>query len=300
MNQLITVATTNDVHKQEGNKQMTHEQHLGPWFWEDAAAQDWVSDDVIKAFGLDKDFGYNGPMAAIWRYLHPLDAQDVETHRFDPFIEFSENSFSCEFRLKPPSSNEYLHIRRTSEVIKRYASGRPSKIIGNFYLLHPEASQTSVIANASPDRLYIIKTDFAGKYTYVNDFFLQRFQLKQEEVIGISSLEHILESDHPICNAAVVEAFSKPGERVEVTFRKPHPTQGVVWTDWEFEASLDDQGRLEGITCFGIDITESKRLETELEKTQATLASIFSTMDEVVWSVQLPEYKTLYTSPSVS
>lgn len=240
-------------------------------------------------------------MARIWQYLHPAYADNITAHRYDPFIHPDQSRFTCDFAIQPPGANQYLKVRRTAEVVSRYASGRPKKIVGSFYLqTFPDCSAFKEQLFRPSNRIYFIKIDLEGRYTHANPYFLKTFDFKLSELLGQDSMLHILAEDHSVCQQAVLQSISNPGERIPVSFRKPRPDGQYFWTEWEFVTNLDDQGVPQEIECYGFDITKSKTLEQELAQTQNSIATIFATMEEVVWSVRLPEYETIYTSPSVA
>lgn len=61
----------------------------------------------------------------------------------------------------------------------------------------------------------------------------------------------------------------------------------------------DKNGRPFRIDAISTDITERKKNEEELRLSKQKLDSIFNEMDDVIWSINLPDYKTLFLTSSV-
>jgi PAS domain S-box-containing protein len=62
--------------------------------------------------------------------------------------------------------------------------------------------------------------------------------------------------------------------------------------------SVEEDGKITKLIGMFQDITQEKNNEIELEKTKQKLESILNEINDVVWSVSLPNYKMLFISPS--
>jgi len=110
---------------------------------------------------------------------------------------------------------------------------------------------------------YVIRTDHEGNYTYVNNFFKERFSFlaKNGEFIGTSSLDSIAPEDHQICINVSLNCLQTPNVAYPVILRKPRGKDDFFWTQWEFMATyIDEQEEKLEIICVGYDITESEAL----------------------------------------
>jgi PAS domain S-box-containing protein len=119
----------------------------------------------------------------------------------------------------------------------------------------------SIIENNS---FYVIKTDIEGNYSYMNPFFCQQFRIKPNEWLGRPSIDLIIPADHQACIETVQKCFTTPGESHWVILRKPHFT-GIVSTQWEFKAIMDDDGKPAELLCIGHDITSLIMRQQELQ-----------------------------------
>lgn len=105
--------------------------------------------------------------------------------------------------------------------------------------------------------VYVLKTDLAGNYTYINDYFLQRFAPEgNSHLLGRYFSDIVVEEDHPKLRKAVESCFFQPETPHEVILKKPTVDGLVKAGKWEFKGILDKKGNLDEILCIGFDITE--------------------------------------------
>ena len=119
----------------------------------------------------------------------------------------------------------------------------------------------SIIHNNS---FYIIKTDLAGNYTYLNPFFCKMLSLKAEDWLGKESLSLILPVDHAACIETVGKCFADPDSSFWVILRKPIPN-GILSTQWEFKTLKNENGKPCELLCIGHDITPLILKQEELQ-----------------------------------
>jgi len=119
------------------------------------------------------------------------------------------------------------------------------------YVLEVATHYSSILSNQS---VYILKTDPLGNYTYVNDFFYDRFGW-DSDIIGTSSLLSIIEEDRPKCLEVVMQCFQAPEVPHQVILRKPYRDGSIKSNHWEFKGILGEGGELVEILCVGYDVT---------------------------------------------
>lgn len=120
------------------------------------------------------------------------------------------------------------------------------------------------------DRYYVLTTDLVGHYTYVNDYFKQRFSFVTNDFIGkpINFATH--EDDLTKCNAAVAELMKGEKEFVQAVIRKPANDQGdYFFSEWQFSFLKDNENTPIGVLCIGNDVTEIERIRVEKEIAEA-------------------------------
>jgi PAS domain S-box-containing protein len=113
---------------------------------------------------------------------------------------------------------------------------------------------------------YLCRTDLEGRITFTNDFFNKRFGFDPKTIIGRYSLETIEEEDHPACIETVAKCLENPGRVFRVLLRKPDGKNGYLWTDWDFFALVDSNGKPEAIQCIGVDVTALHILNSDHDK----------------------------------
>jgi PAS domain S-box-containing protein len=81
-------------------------------------------------------------------------------------------------------------------------------------------------------------------------------------------------------------------------FRMIHNDGRILWTQHRASAVWDESGKPVRMIGTTTDISERIARDRELQETKQKLDSIFNEMDDVVWSVSLPDYKILFMTPS--
>jgi PAS domain S-box-containing protein len=204
--------------------------------------------------------------------MHPDDFEAAQRHleacRQDPTYRYDQVARYTH----RDGSTVWL---RGQGLLLRDATGTPTHLVG---VLRNVTKEKQVGAYAqevathyglilSNQSVYIIKTDPQGNYTYVNDFFYERFGY-DEAILGTSSLLSIVEEDRPKCLAIVMQCFAEPEVPHQVILRKPYRDNTVKSNHWEFKGICDAQGQVVEILCVGYDIT---LLVENLQKSQHLL-----------------------------
>lgn len=103
---------------------------------------------------------------------------------------------------------------------------------------------------------YLIKTNMLGRYTYVNQFFKDKFGHISSNFIGTDISNTVYEEDLHKCNETVIKCVQNPGRVFSTLIRKPALDQTFYWTYWEFQCITNDLDEAQEIICFGTDFTE--------------------------------------------
>jgi|GEM_PF-1170187 len=211
---------------------------------------------------------------------------------FDLLVKYADASGEFKFRLRRKGQTDKWILLSLAPV---YGSNRQREYIVLSFIditnqvenerqLERTKKQLESLLNTQSS--FLVRTDLQGNYTYVNGAFCRTFNFTPEELIGMNAMETVVSSDHGMCYQTTIKAIENPGQVVRVTLRKPHPTKGIVVTDWEFMCLTDNQGVPSEIQCVGLDVTDSREAVRLLALSEAKLASIINnTNDLVVWSV---------------
>ena len=242
----------------------------GLWLWElDGEQEKWGNAQFWRTLGYEAP----APAAAWATAIGPDDlaataewvASSIANHSysFDQVVRATHRD----------SSTVWLHCWG---LVLRDATGRPHRLLGVLVDITRQRTDEinaqevaghygTILSNQS---VYIISTDAAGNYTYVNDFFYERFGW-DSKIIGTSSLLSIIEEDRAKCVATVMQCFAEPNVPQQVILRKPYRDQTVKSNHWEFKGICDASGQVAQIQCVGYDVT---LLVDNLERSKRLLA----------------------------
>ncbi|TDN36588.1 hypothetical protein A8B98_07800 [Hymenobacter sp. UV11] len=231
----------------------------GLWYWNLLQpAEGWVNAAFWQTLGYAPDQVPADPAA--WRAC--IDPTDLAAawQRAEACAQDSSQEFDLVLRCTHhEGSSAWLRCRGV--VLRGNGSSTPWLMGALFDVTkekYKEASAqevathySSILSNQS---VYIVKTDPQGNYTYVNDFFYERFGCERD-IIGTSSLLSIVEEDRPKCLEVVIQCFQAPEVPHQVILRKPYRDGSVKSNHWEFKGILGEGGKLTEILCVGYDVT---------------------------------------------
>ena len=233
----------------------------GLWYWDlTQPARQWADAAFWRTLGYAPGQQPPGAAASL-AALHPADRAAAEQQLAAAQLQ-TDPQFTYNQTLRYAHRDGSAVWLRCQGLLLRDADGLPTRLLGALLNVTKEKQaqlQAQEVANhygtiLSNQSVYIIKTDTGGNYTYVNDFFYERFGY-DSKIIGTSSLESIVEEDRPKCLAVVMRCFSEPGEPHQVILRKPYLDHTVKSNHWEFKGILNEAGELTEILCVGYDIT---------------------------------------------
>jgi PAS domain S-box-containing protein len=233
--------------------------------------QEWVNTKFWRTLGYDADQD-SAASPARREVMHPDDWEAAQR-----LLEacLQDPTYSYDHVARYTHRDGSLVWLRCQGFLVRGSGGAPTRLVGVFrnvtkekqagaYAQEVATHYGMILSNQS---VYIVKTDPQGNYTYVNDFFYERFGYDQA-ILGTSSLLSIVEEDRPKCLAVVMQCFTEPEVPHQVILRKPYRDQTVKSNHWEFKGICDAQGQVVEILCVGYDIT---LLVENLQKSQHLL-----------------------------
>ena len=130
---------------------------------------------------------------------------------------------------------------------------------------------------------YVFTKDVDGRYTYANRYVLQLFGRALNEVVGKddSHFFDLESSDQLRQNDRLVMDHGQVIEREEINYLKPSGEKRIYWT--VKKPMYDAHGRIVGMCGISTDITERKRLETELARQRALLQTVLNNVDAFIY-----------------
>lgn len=144
---------------------------------------------------------------------------------------------------------------------------------------------------------FVVRTDMAGQYTFVNDQFCRTFGFRREEIIGTAASATYLPEDRDSVDAVVRKSIAQPGIAFPVTLHKQMAVGGIAVTEWEFIVITDENGAPTEIQCVGHDVTEKHRATEQLQISEERYRTVANfTYD---WEMWIDEHEVIqYISPS--
>ena len=114
---------------------------------------------------------------------------------------------------------------------------------------------------------YIITTNMAGTYSYVNSHYKKSFTYISDSFVGKPYQITMHPDDTRVCEEVAAKCFANPGQLFPATIRKHDGKGGFIITQWEYKAMFKENGEPEGIFCLGYDIT--KHIDEQQQLKQA-------------------------------
>lgn len=145
----------------------------------------------------------------------------------------------------------------------------------------------------------ILKCDNNGKISYFNEYAERFFGYTKEEIIGRSVIGTIVpetDSSGTDLTMMVKDVFSTPEEFVNNENENIRKDGKRVWVSWNNHALLAPDGTRTGILSVGQDISERKRIETELQQSEQRFRTYVESANDVVFALS-PEGVFTYVSP---
>ena len=131
----------------------------------------------------------------------------------------------------------------------------------------------------------ILRWDTAGTILFINEYGERYFGFNKNELIGrnvVGSIVPELEASGRNLAQLMQEIQRDPDKFVDNENENITRDGRRVWVRWANKAIADEQGRLLGILSVGTDITERKRTEAALAKSERWLQTIIETEPECV------------------
>lgn len=272
----------------------------GLWYWDlEHPEHEWKHPQYWRTLGYNPEEMPHHSSA--WQHLiHPddlaLSEQNLQKHLADPNCPYDQ---IVRYRHKNGST---VWVRCRGMAIRNEA-GTPTRMLGVHMDItaakyaEEQAKRNAALYKTILDNqsTYIIKLDRNGNYTYVNDIYQRDFATSTEQLIGQSSLPHVITEDHATCVEVTDYCFSHPGEPTHATLRKYFPDGTIRTTKWEF-VGLPEIGGVQEMLCLGIDVSAQREAENALAESQHRFSHIAERLAEGIYILE--DNAVSYMSPS--
>ncbi|MEN8163493.1 MAG: PAS domain S-box protein, partial [Acidobacteriota bacterium] len=112
----------------------------------------------------------------------------------------------------------------------------------------------------------VIKVDKEGRFQFVSPSYCETFRYSEEDLLGREFMPRVHEDDR-VSTLEVMEALEHPPHTAYFE-QKAMTDKGWRWFAWVDTAVFDGDGRINGVIGVGRDITERKKLEEQLMRSQ--------------------------------
>ncbi len=246
------------------------------------------SNEAERIFGLTKDETI-GVRIDMLNIIYP---QDI------PFVEKTMSRLTSGKELKVVSQNR--NISKSGKILECiwYNSvlmdekGEMSSVMSlveDVTLLHrtekelmeSRESYRELVTNA---RSMILKFDNDARFTFINEFALDFFGYKEEDLLGKSVMIIVPEKESTgrDLNEMVDKIIENPDE-YSININENIKKNGEkVWVEWHNKALFDQSGTKTGHITIGIDLSIRKKAEDALIESERKLRSVLDATQESI------------------
>lgn len=208
---------------------------------------------------------------------HPLYEDAVVQVYFAAQLKIGgENVGVLEFvSLKARDTPVELYEVEVLELLASSLAEVIARLRANAILVEREATYRKLY-NETPAMLHSI--DPRGRLLGVSDYWLRKMGYSRDEVIGRKSTEFLTPESQDYAKRVVLPEFSKSGSCWDVPYQFVRKDGGIIDVLLSAASERDESGDITSSLVVLVDVTESRRLQQELQQAQA-LAQAKSTAD---------------------
>jgi two-component system cell cycle sensor histidine kinase/response regulator CckA len=250
-------------------KRLSHAQqiaHLGSWDLELASQTLYWSDEVYRIHGASPE-DTTSAVKTFWQAVHPDDRARVS----EAVQSAMEGRTPCRAQYRVVRPDGQVRVVDLQGEVLVDTAGRPERLVGTVQdltertvaeeALRRSEERFAKAFRASPDELSIIT--LPGRYVDVNDTFLRVSGYTRAEVVGRTVVEverGVDPDDHRIVTEQLRLTGTLRDRETTVRARTGEARQVLV------SAELIDLGEEPCVLWIGRDITEGKRMESQLRQ----------------------------------
>ncbi|MEA5508844.1 PAS domain S-box protein [Crocosphaera sp. UHCC 0190] len=150
------------------------------------------------------------------------------------------------------------------------------------------------IVETATEGIWII--DDQNQTTFVNEQMAEMLGYTVEEMMGKSLFDCMDKSEYSIAQQMILQRRQGVGETHDFKFLRQDGRE--IWTLISTNPLFDAKGNYVGALGMITDITERKRIEQALSKSEQRLEGILTSIQDVVWSVNSTFSELIYLNPA--
>jgi two-component system NtrC family sensor kinase len=128
--------------------------------------------------------------------------------------------------------------------------------------LHQQQEFARRLVDSFPDLIFVV--DLERRYTFVSPKFKEVLGYEPSEVIGLTFGERTHPDDRPAMLALFDDLIAGKQNFASIEIRSRHKNSEWRSLKCNFSPLFNEQGKIEGVVLSGRDVTEVKRLESQL------------------------------------
>ncbi|VVB81167.1 Methyl sulfide methyltransferase-associated sensor [uncultured archaeon] len=228
----------------------------------------YSKDSAVKAFGLNTYFGV--PLVFSDNSVHGTlcilfkDKKEPFSHKETKILTLLGKRVAIELERE---QNE-TRVRETEEHYKDIVEHTPE---------------------------IVIETDLNGKVTYANPSALKTFNYSLKEVKGTSLIKYIHNNERQIAKKMLELGLSGSQKPIETTGTTKYGRELTILNN---SSPIFKHGKLTGLTIFGQNITEEKKAEEEVKKSEEKYRSLYTSSADAIMTLEPPDWRFTAGNPA--
>ena len=264
--------------------------HLGSWELDLVSNQLTCSDEVYKIFGFQPE-EFVTSYRAFQEAIHP-DDRNLLDEAFNSSVNDRTEGFELEHRITRKYTNELRYVYEKCFHL-RDTTGKIIKSVGMIQDITERKAIEVALKDSEQKLKYHFENSPLAVVEWDTDFYITQwskeaehiFGWKSEDVIGkrIDTLNIIYEEDIPIVNRTMERLTSGDEKTVVSTNRNITKSGDIIQCIWYNSVLLDERGQMASTMSLVEDITERKKAEDALRRSEENLLSFLDATQESLY-----------------
>jgi PAS domain S-box-containing protein len=288
----VETAASAEVNRRLKSIQVARE--VATWTWDILANRVVADENLARLFGVSAEDARGGPIENYILAIHPDDRQIVQT-TISKVLEGPNDRYEIIYRIvRENGDTSWVSARGT---VERDAAGRAISLPGVvidiselkatqlkaddlLFRLDRQARILDITLSSISDFAYIFNRE--GRFVFINRALLNLWGLKLEDAVG----KNFFDLKYPDELAARLQRQiqtvfeTKAGLTDETPYTSPTGAGGYY--EYIFRPVLDREGNVELVAGSTRDITERKRVESDLRKSEERLRTLTESLESQV------------------
>lgn len=218
--------------------------HDGLWCWDlENPENSWSNPNFWKLLGYNPEEQHR---PSSWQEIILSDDQKKVIENIQ--INYKNPDFKDDQTVRFIRSNGNIAWIRCRSIAIQNEDGIPLRMVGTFkdvtQEIHTPAKwkqdHKMLLSELDRQSIFVFRTDSQGKFTYVNNYFCNQIGLNNAEVIGTSSVQHIIPQDRPKYREAIEKCILQKNVPHKVILRQCLPNQNYLTYEYVIQAFIDE------------------------------------------------------------